>query len=306
MPLYPGLPSARLPSVNGGGPQRPGFPSGTNSGGQLAVPTLWLPDRSLVGPMSRLGVPVGFTNAGGPYYDLILGEANLVGFWRGDENASIFAIDSKAGLTGTWAGAFTRDQASLLVSESDPCSLFAIANTNKIDVSGVPDLSTGITVEAWLKRVDSLHTDRGIFGRPGAATADYGFYWQGSLGQLSFFGGSTGGVTADGAHTGVWDTGVHLVHAVFDGTATGWKLYQDGADITGTVSSGTMVSNTGAITWGVDVASDFWGGNLSNMALYSVALSPSTILNHYNVGAVIAAADLGYPDVGGGYYPVAA
>lgn len=263
------------------------------------------PRRSLLSGPQMLVPVAGFTNAGGPYYDAILAESALVGFWRGDENASIFAIDSAAGRTGTWSGAFTRDQASLLTSESDPCSLFAIANSNKIDVSGVPDLSTGITVEAWIKRVDSLHTDRGIFGRPGAATADYGFYWQGSLGQLSFFGGSTGGVTADVAHTGVWDTGVHLVHAVFDGTATGWKLYQDGADITGTVSSGTMVSNTGAITWGVDVASDFWGGNLSNMALYNVALSPSAILSHYNLGAGIVT-DLGYPIAGGGYYPVAA
>lgn len=243
----------------------------------------------------------GFANLGGDYYDMIMAETGLRGYWRLDETSGLFALDSRPdGNTGTYANMAALGGAPVLVNDPDPAATFSFGTSN-VAVNGVFDFAAGpVSIELWIQR-STITLDKGLFSRPGAGATHWGMNIIGGTGQVHFFGGSTPGAVVGTPNLN--DTNLHHLVGVNDGTAAGWFMYVDGVDVSSAIVSATPTSNTGVINWGQDLASDFFVGQMGQCAVYNVALAPDRVLAHYNLGAAIAAA--GYPFIGGGYYDVA-
>jgi hypothetical protein len=90
--------------------------------------------------------------------------------------------------------------------------------------------------------------------------------------------------TSNGLANIIDNTGWHHVVATKNGAST--VLYHNGVDVTGTVTDQTIASTAHALFAGArnaaGVASQWFAGSLDEAALYSTALSPTTISNHYH------------------------
>lgn len=68
------------------------------------------------------------------------------------------------------------------------------------------------------------------------------------------------------------------------------KLYINGADVTGTVTNQTCTDNSSALHVGREISYNYMQGRISDVALYSGALSAARIAAHYSSGLVHRAA----------------
>ena len=89
-------------------------------------------------------------------------------------------------------------------------------------------------------------------------------------------------------------TSWHYVAATKDGGSL--KLYIDGTDVTGTITNQTMTDNTLPLAIGQSSATAFFNGVIDEVALYSIALTPTQISNRAGIPPV----NTSFPTVSGG------
>ena len=212
-----------------------------------------------------------------------------VAWWKLNEASGTVAADSSGnGYNGTYEGGFT---------------LAALVNPSGVGGKGVKfDGSTGyvltplpttaiasVTLEAWMN-FDGLSSASGPFLQLGsAAVSGYGV----GVGSGSAY--TVAGTTLMGLYsTKTWNSsgaliptsGWHICHMVI--TATGTSIfYIDGAQV-GTNSNSSVLAPSGngyiAQAYGGGTGSNFFGGALSNVAIYNTVLSAARIQAHYNAG----------------------
>src|SRR5690606_2821363 len=161
-------------------------------------------------------------------------------------------------------------------------------------------LTSSYTIEFWINKAigcagSAQANNEVVVGRSG------GGWWIGVMCETganetkvrAYF----GGVDLYGT-TSVTDGEWHLVAFVRDDAAGQWRLYVDGQPEATQTSAGRNLaaSDPLSIGWfnGPDPGKYKLGGVLDELALYSGALSPAEILNHYNLGQ----SGLGYCEVG--------
>lgn len=217
-------------------------------------------------------------------------------FWRFDDAVNVPPPGGSAtnsGSLGTpgngvYLGTRTMQQAGALAGDADKCVFFD-GSSGKLDLAQNAALnpSNTLTVEAWVMPVDGYNTTRSpISSRYIPSGQGYGFLMYATAAnqwQFRTYNGTTAfNVTGGTVQMGAW---THLV-GVYDGEAT--RLYVNG------VAVGTPTTNLYAPNWVTPLriggganegtGSFFWPGLLDEVAIYSNALSPAQVLEHYDNG----------------------
>lgn len=220
------------------------------------------------------------------YSSLVLGTSGLVSYWRlGESSGSV--VDSQNAHNGTVTSA-TYGETGLLVGDADKALLFD-ADGDKVVIADHTDyaVSTGLSIEAWI-RLDASTSGQVVFGRRTAAGAG-GFSLQtGSAGNMDLLctlnGAGGQAISGSGFTTG---TTIHVV-ATFNGAflrvyRNGAQVSVDGQDWTGfpIVNPASPVVEIGHESWN---ANQSFRGVIDEVAIYNVALSPTTIAAHYALG----------------------
>lgn len=212
----------------------------------------------------------------GKYRDLNLA-LSPDAFLRLGEASGSTAVDETGAHSGTIVGSPTLLTPGLLVEDSNAAMSFAAAPT--ITVASLPawGAGTGFTVKMLIKP-STTSLDRGLFSRPGT-TANQTAGYLGNDQFLHFFGatGSVGCVST----VKIIDTLPHHVAFVNDGSTSGWFIYLDGVNVSGTVTNGTITANSATLTLGVDLASDFWNGVMDEVFVKAGALTAAQVMADY-------------------------
>lgn len=217
------------------------------------------------------------------YADLVLATPGLVSLWELEDTGSP-AVDSKGtnnltstlGTTYGVAGPFVDGSA---VKFDGTTNNLKVANNATFNVADV------VTIEALVRQVIPWSTtvNRGILSKGNGA-----FYLRlGSNGRIQLIKSQIANIVD--STVVVPDTNWHHVAGTKSGAAV--HLYLDGIDVTGTVTNSTLVNTTNDLTLGSDsdaanLVQDRGDLNLSNVALYNVALDPFTIAAHAGVSGL--------------------
>jgi Concanavalin A-like lectin/glucanases superfamily len=216
------------------------------------------------------------------YRDIILAETGLLNYWRLGEASGTFA-DSKGTATGTLTGGGTYGQAGAINGDLDKA--FLLNGTTGFITAAMPASTPGDTfsIEFWIKRTATGGTSSRCFDRNPSADAQV----------------FVNGVTADhwriadqatsdiAESTTTLDTNWH--HLVWTKAAGTNVMWQDGVDVTGTVTNHTIAGATGTLVIGAirSGGSDFLNATLDEYAYYSVALTKQQVQRHYLNGLAL-------------------
>lgn len=200
-------------------------------------------------------------------------------YWRLGETSGTTAIDVVGGKNGTISGGVTLNQPGAL-AEADGAMVFD-GSTGKISTVATVTIPVDATIEAWVKSTYSAAAQRPIltlgssqaFAVHVATTKTFGLYCSGGVGL------QTGvRVLADG----VWS---HVVCVV---TATTVSFYVNGVLDFSTaytrVTPATAIAHIGHDPAFGAAASGFWLDTLDEVAIYPLALTPTQIAAHYDIG----------------------
>lgn len=209
----------------------------------------------------------------------------------------------------------TANTATSLYSTTSPSGLQA----NSINFNGssfyitFPDndswspASTSLTVEIWCRpeansvmRIIGKDLEWGMGYGEGGSTNQFYCFIQKSDGNMCKYAIETG--------TSSLNTWYHIV-MVWNGTTL--KLYKDGADVTSLAADNSVdtLSNSSATVYmGKYGSSQYWDGQLKNMAVYTSAVSGSVLSSHYSLGTgtVSVSADVTDIDIAGQSATIAA
>jgi len=202
------------------------------------------------------------------------------------------------GNNGTYNG--TDPEFNTVPGPSDylPNALYFDGFTSYVDLStggnpGLLNFSGPITMEAWVQPASSSvggSTPADILGKGYDSSASYneialrcngGYYYGGTYQSTN---APYGGHAQGGTQTTDW---IHLV-STYDGT--NWNLYIN-SQLVSQGSGDTVGSINFSAPWRIgtgsaDGANRYFSGNLTQVALYTNALTPAQVLNHFCVGEV--------------------
>ena len=206
-----------------------------------------------------------------------------VAFWRlGDAPGTPTAADQTAnGNTGTFAGGATLGQPGGLPGDPDTAVRFdGVDDSISVPDSNSLDATTGVTVEAWVKRTKKAV--QVIVGKPGNGTLklqNYALWLTNANNARAHFGSGTAVVTVVGST--VVNTEWHHLVATYDNATA--RVYVDGV-LDGTKTSTVrMAANTQPLSVGREAATaaSFFGGTLDEVAVYNKVLTPAEIQAHF-------------------------
>ena len=213
------------------------------------------------------------------YRDTVLGQNGLVSYWRLGETSGTTAADSKATNNGTYLNGVTLGAPGAIANDPNTAAAFN-GTTNKISL---PTLSTtgDFTIEGWTYLTSASSTNQTMYGTTGNA-------------RLLARPGTPGTPTA--AYAGVWLNGTEYylqpnsvasnvntwVYWVMTRQGNTLTLYRNGAQIgqrtdlpsTATANISGWIGAQGGNTY-------FLTGSIDDVAVYSSALSPAAVTNHY-------------------------
>jgi hypothetical protein len=222
------------------------------------------------------------------YESTVLADAPLA-FWPLNETSGITAYDVVGGYDGGYSNAPTLEVPG--PSSYIPVGVTFDGMTQFVFIPNTPALDFGgqITLEAWVlpdasqpsgtladiiaKGYDGSQNDDEIQMRVQDSTYFFGAYYSGS---------DTGVGASGGVVTTNWS---HIV-LTWDGAY--WNIYQNGVLVgKGPDKVGLIkYSDPWAIADGTTSGDTrFYGGNISAAAIYSHALTPAQVTEHYNIGA---------------------
>jgi hypothetical protein len=195
--------------------------------------------------------------------------SNLVGYWTLDEvsGSSSIADSSVSQASGTPAGGTILGQGGKLSK-----AVYFNGSTGSITASdnALPSGNSPRTISAWIYPY-SVSGTYAIAGY-GSANTDQGFGLSIVSGYLTSFGWSDDNVsTTNAIPTFVW---THVV-ATYDGTTS--KVYVNGSLIRSAAKSWNTVKN-GIFSIGVNLnSSNYYSGDIDDVAVWNTALSASAI-----------------------------
>lgn len=226
------------------------------------------------------------------YAKHILSEAGLVAYWRLNTPSGTVETDySTGGWTATIAAAVALNQQNPL-SDGSTAELFNGVTGTFVETNSVFNQAIGtgpMSLECWLKTTDG-GTNQGIIDCKDSGTATAGFNLLMASGALTF-------KIADGASAAQVDTPAatyndgnwhHIVGTLSRGTPDVLTIYIDG------VSKAT--ANPAANGWNITASKklrigsytnagnpNIITGTISDVAVYTVALSAAQVLYHYSI-----------------------
>lgn len=223
--------------------------------------------------------------ASGNYTNVVLADTP-VAYWRLGETTGTTAFDSTVNANnGTYTNGVTRGVVGALAWDSNLAIQSAGLPNGKPSVV-VPDsvsldVSSGLTIEAWLQ-ADSLSTYRSPIMKSSASWADgYGFVYNG--GELRFF---SKNYTAFAGDANAFVTGPTFQHVVgtYDGATL--KIFVNGVLAGSAAYAGGVGVNSQNLLIGVaaDGAEPVWNGKIDEVAIYGYALTDTQIQSHYLAG----------------------
>jgi hypothetical protein len=214
-----------------------------------------------------------------PFLRLVRGTPGNVIYLPFGEPSGTVAIDALALDDGTYSGGITVAQSGLSAIESTRTSVLFNGTSGSVTVPApyVPSLGDNFT---WMMAVDRTAT---------GGTAQR-LYDRNASGDFQIFISSANGGTVDhwdiewqggGAamcvSTSTLDTNPHLLIATKAGATI--KLWQDGVDVTGSITNQTVTGATGSIIVGMHRSggSDFYNGKAQDFALWNRAITAAEV-----------------------------
>jgi hypothetical protein len=204
-----------------------------------------------------------------------------VGFWRLDETSGTTAADATGIAPGTYVNGPTLGVAGIAATQTGTAVSFDGLD-DYVEITPQPplDMTEGVTIEAWCK-ADAFS---------GSLVQRYGAYElrpqpNGNLIWRVWIDGSpltlsagAGAVTPGAAH--------HFV-GTYDGTRM--RLYLDGAQVSTRAVTGPMTQGT---TYPLYIGRNgridsYFVGIVDDVAIYSEALGPATVLEHFQRGTLL-------------------
>jgi hypothetical protein len=229
---------------------------------------------------------------GTSYRDEVLADGPRA-YWRLGESAGTTAVDQTGANPGTYGGGVTLGRPGVLTSDADTAvSLNGTSGYLTAPDSNSLDLTTGATLEVWVKRSQSS-AYQVIIGKPGdgqSKNENYALWLNNNL-PVAYFG--NGSNYAAVYATTPLDTDWHHVVVTYDNSVA--RLYIDG--IQDASSSSTIHLTANSLPLNVGRARDatlYFGGELDEVALYPTALSAARIQAHFSKANAI---DTTPPDV---------
>ena len=226
-----------------------------------------------------LSAPRTFT-VGLSYRDAVMAD-NPAAYWRLGEASGATAVDEKGANAGTYLGGVTKGQPGALTGEANTSASFdGVDDYVSVPHSGSLSATSGVTVEAWVKRTKS-GVWQNVVAKSGSGTAaaqNYALWINTANRPVLYFGNgsSSGSVTAPAAI----DTNWHHLVATYDEANA--KIYVDGVLKATAASNVPLTANTQALTIGRSVDGlRVFGGLIDEVAVYTSALSLSSIQAHY-------------------------
>ncbi len=196
-------------------------------------------------------------------------------YWRLGESSGTTAV-AEVGPNGTYtASGVTLGQTSPLVGSANTSMLLdGVAGYVSVPSNAALDLGNGpFTIEAWVKRGASGHTDDFIQKTSTAYRVRFG-----ASNKLIFGKGSSASIITSTNTYG--DTNWHHVAVTKNGATA--NMYIDGALVPGTFTDITLTNVVSALTIGFDpIVPNYLSGRVDEVALYKSVLSATQISNHY-------------------------
>ncbi len=196
-------------------------------------------------------------------------------------NTGTTMADSFGANPGTFFNTPILNTAGALVGDYDGATRFDGTN----DYASVPDHATldlgngPLTLEAWVKRHDAVGGQWDNLFHRGPNAWQTGFSVNND--KMEFFNEGVGGVTSGGPSND--QTAFH--HWVVTKNGAAAKMYRDGVDVTGSVTTTTLVNTATALfIAGKGGTTEFLNGTLDELAVYNQVLSLTDVQAHYNAG----------------------
>jgi YD repeat-containing protein len=224
------------------------------------------------------------------YAQAVRTTTGLRAYWRFGETSGTSANDETTNnLDATFQNTPTLGATGLLTGDTNKATDFVRSSSGRATVADNTLLDpTNITLEAWV-RVDStpaFGSSYTILSKTNSSGNDFGYSLayqrQGFNTQLEFA-VSTGTTTTYSVNQTLTVGTTYYVVATYDGTRM--RLYLNGTQLgTGQAKTGNIRNSAQAAWIGSFNTSDNWDGVIDEPAIYSTALSQTTITAHYNAG----------------------
>jgi hypothetical protein len=234
------------------------------------VPTIAATDSTLTG--GSAGISDGVTGAGsktdatgGTFDDFVVAPA--------------LATDSKGFSEGFYRSVPTLGQTGAIVGDTNKAVTFTGTNYAAVPDQAALDVGDTFSLEAWVKRSATQGTVQSIIQK-GIGTAGFDLQFAADN-KLTL---AANGVTIVQSTTTQTDTSAFHHYVVTKTTGTAVKVYIDGIDRTGTVTSTVVADTASPLYIGAKNISQRFVGTIDEVAIYGTVLSPADVADHYEQG----------------------
>lgn len=219
-----------------------------------------------------------------PSYPVIVTGDAPVSWWRLGESTGTSAADERGANGGTYVSGTTLGATSLLPSQTRSTAVTFDGRAGNVRVTAARslDLTTAITLEAWIKpaALAGTGTYASVLTKPDAYTLQF----DGSL--LEFTITQSGARKRLKAAARMSTATVYHVVGTFDGVTQ--RLYVNGALVSSTALAGSADVSAGALRIGSwDGTGEFFNGTIDEAAIYRSVLSAEAVARHYASGTVL-------------------
>jgi len=230
-----------------------------------------------------------------PFYKAAVLASGPLAYWRLDDTSGTTAVDITGnGYDGTYVAGPTLEADGVMADGSGNPSVDFDGSTEYVEVDEVADGLVGlaaVTIEAWVN-VDDFGSGRAVFriNRDIPATSGDNVFGFGisSNGAVSWGDQNDNHNSANGLITA--DTAHYVV--VTRDSSDDIRIYVDGVWVLTEATAGTTAEAADVAQLGMDwdalegggTKTQFFDGQLDEIAVYTRALDPDEILEHYNIG----------------------
>lgn len=239
-------------------------------------------------------LPVSADAQSSAYRNIIMADSPI-GYWRLGETSGTLAVDEMSLYNGTYNNSPTLGVSGAISGDTNTAVTFSAVSDKHMAVphNAVFSFGTGpFSLECWFKLNSA------------GVTLDW-FMSKGSqFGLLIGTGAQSGLLLLDNfvdlaaQSTVTINQDAFWHHVVATRDVNTYKLYFDGADVTGTTTTRTFATNTQVMTFGME--NDNFGeldGSLDECAIYGYALTATQVLTHYKAGAPLFPRSTLYPQI---------